>query len=92
MYGFGIVMTAVLTLFTPLTARLSVWFLVGLRVAEGLCEVCLLRGHLLICSGFHVRSLYTQGVTYPAMHSMLGVWTPVAERTRFAALSYSGAR
>ena len=54
-YGFGIVMTAVLTLFTPLTARLNVWFLVGLRVAEGLCEVRLLRGCLPIYGCFHVR-------------------------------------
>ena len=49
-FGFGIVMTAVLTLFTPLAAGFSVWCLVVLRVAEGLCEVCTLHGYLLSTS------------------------------------------
>ena len=39
-FSLGIFMAAVLTLFTPLVAGVSVWFLVALRVAEGLCEVC----------------------------------------------------
>lgn len=34
-FGIGIVMTAVLTLLTPLAAQISVWALVALRVAEG---------------------------------------------------------
>ena len=38
-FGIGIVMTAVLTLLTPLAAQVSVWALVVLRVAEGLFEV-----------------------------------------------------
>ena len=40
-FGIGIVMTAVLTLLTPLAAQVSVWALVALRVAEGMFEVCL---------------------------------------------------
>ena len=38
-YGIGIVMTAVLTLLTPLAAHISVWALVALRVVEGMFEV-----------------------------------------------------
>ena len=38
-YGIGILMTAILTLLTPLAADLSVWALVALRVAEGFFEV-----------------------------------------------------
>ena len=38
-YGIGIVMTAVLTLLTPLAAQISVWALVALRVLEGIFEV-----------------------------------------------------
>ena len=38
-YGIGIVMTSVLTLFTPLAAETNVWLLVAVRVAEGFFEV-----------------------------------------------------
>ena len=38
-FGIGIVMTAVLTLFTPLAAQINIWALVVLRVVEGLLEV-----------------------------------------------------
>ena len=39
--GIGVAATSVLTLFTPLAAETSVWFLVALRAAEGLFEVVL---------------------------------------------------
>lgn len=38
-FGIGIVMTAVLTLLTPVAAQVSVWALVALRVLEGMFEV-----------------------------------------------------
>ena len=38
-FGIGVVMTAVLTLLTPLAAQTGVWALVVLRVLEGLFEV-----------------------------------------------------
>ena len=38
-YGAGVVVAAVLTLFTPVAARASVWALVALRVGEGLALV-----------------------------------------------------
>lgn len=38
-YGVGIVMTAVLTLFTPIAANVSVWLLVVVRMLEGVFEV-----------------------------------------------------
>ena len=38
-YGIGIVMTAVLSLLTPLAAKLHFGTLIGLRVLEGLFEV-----------------------------------------------------
>ena len=38
-FGIGVLMTTVLTLFTPLAAQVSVWALVVLRVMEGLLEV-----------------------------------------------------
>ena len=39
MFGVGIVVTSILTLFTPLAADGSVWLLVTLRVLEGVFEV-----------------------------------------------------
>ncbi|XP_033224376.1 sialin [Belonocnema kinseyi] len=33
---------------------------------------------------------FTEGVTYPAMHSMLAHWVPPLERSKFAALVYAG--
>ena len=38
-FGVGVVMTSVLTLFTPLAAFTNVWFLVVVRVLEGFFEV-----------------------------------------------------
>lgn len=37
-FGVGIVMTAILTLLTPLAANISVWFLVVVRILEGFFE------------------------------------------------------
>lgn len=38
-FGIGVVMTAVLTLLTPLAANLNVWVLVAVRAMEGFFEV-----------------------------------------------------
>ena len=38
-YSLGIVMTSVLTLITPVSANVSVWMLIGVRVLEGMFEV-----------------------------------------------------
>ena len=38
-FGIGLVMTAVLTLLTPVAAYLSIWALIAVRVAEGFFEV-----------------------------------------------------
>ena len=46
-FGIGIVMTSVLTLFTPLAAETSVWLLVAMRAAEGFFEV-LTKTHISI--------------------------------------------
>ena len=40
MFGIGIVMTAVLTLLTPIAAYTNVWLLVVVRALEGFFEVC----------------------------------------------------
>ncbi|XP_078043960.1 major facilitator superfamily transporter 10 isoform X2 [Augochlora pura] len=34
---------------------------------------------------------FTEGVTFPAMHSMLARWVPPLERSKFAAVVYAGA-
>ncbi|KAK9297287.1 hypothetical protein QLX08_009004 [Tetragonisca angustula] len=34
---------------------------------------------------------FTEGVTFPAMHSMLAHWVPPLERSKFAAVVYAGA-
>ena len=41
-YGFGVLIASIFTLFTPPAARASVWALVALRVAEGLSLVSLI--------------------------------------------------
>lgn len=38
-YGGGVLVASILTLFTPIAARSSVWALVALRVGEGLALV-----------------------------------------------------
>ena len=42
MFGVGVVMTSVFTLFTPLAAFTNVWLLVAVRVFEGFFEVSML--------------------------------------------------
>ena len=42
LFGFGILMTSLLTLVTPIAARYNVYLLTSLRMAEGLFEVSIL--------------------------------------------------
>ncbi len=39
-FGIGILITAVLTVLTPIVARYSVKLFIALRVVEGIGEVC----------------------------------------------------
>ena len=47
-FGIGIVMTAVLTLLTPIAAYTSVWLLVAIRALEGFFEVTHVCGYPLV--------------------------------------------
>lgn len=67
-FGLGTVITAILTLLTPLAARYHVGVLIAIRALEGLA----------------------QGVTMPAMHSMLGRWMPDSERGLLSTIVYTG--
>lgn len=69
MFGLGIFLTAVLTLFIPIASRAHYGALIAIRVLQGLGE----------------------GVTYPAMHTMLAYWTPKFERSTATALVHAGA-
>ena len=42
-FGFGVLCTAVLTLMTPVAARLSVGTFLAVRVLEGIGEVCIFK-------------------------------------------------
>ena len=48
--GIGTVMTAVLTLFTPLAAYIGLWALIIVRVAEGFFEVSQFLFHVLFAN------------------------------------------
>ena len=39
---------------------------------------------------FIIVYYHFQGVTFPAMHSMLAHWVPPLERNKFAAIVYAG--
>ena len=43
MFGLGVLCTAVLTLVTPVAARLSVGTFLAVRVLEGIGEVCIFK-------------------------------------------------
>ena len=105
MFGFGVVMTSMFTLFTPLATDTSVWLLIAVRVLEGLSEVCHLPTrcgdsyHIvyIVCEGsvmvlvLCLSSSYSlQGVTYPAVHAMWGKWAPTLERTRLTTIGSAG--
>ncbi|GLH15797.1 Vesicular glutamate transporter 3, partial [Gryllus bimaculatus] len=68
LFGFGLAATALLTLLTPPLARAGAYWLLALRVAEGLFE----------------------GVTFPCMHAVWARWAPPLERSRMAAIAFSG--
>ncbi|KAK3885844.1 hypothetical protein Pcinc_009971 [Petrolisthes cinctipes] len=69
-YGIGVLVTSVLTLFTPVVVRYSTTLFIILRVIEGLGE----------------------GVTFPAMHSMMARWIPPLERSKTSGIVYAGAQ
>lgn len=68
-FGYGILVTAILSLVTPEAARVGTWALIVVRVIEGLAE----------------------GMTFPAMSSMQGKWTPEMERSFLPVIANSGA-
>jgi len=68
-FGAGILGTAVLTILTPIAAKMSVKLLIAVRVWEGIVE----------------------GVTLPAMHQLIGTWSPIYERTKMASFILTGA-
>ena len=48
-FGVGVLMTAILTLFTTVAAEKSIWLLVALRVLEGFFEVSSVADSFLHC-------------------------------------------
>ena len=44
----------------------------------------------MLKSLFTIFYLCFQGVTFPAMHAMWGVWAPPLERSRLSSLGYAG--
>jgi MFS family permease len=67
-FGYGVLCTSVLSMFSPVVVNASVWLLVALRILEGIGE----------------------GVTFSAMHSLLGQWAPPLERSVLSTFAYSG--
>ncbi|XP_071490031.1 sialin-like isoform X2 [Diadema antillarum] len=67
-YGLGILLSSICTLFTPLAAYSGVGTLFVVRFLGGLAE-----------SG-----------TYPAIFSLMSRWSPVDDRSRLMAISFSG--
>ncbi|CAL1268950.1 unnamed protein product [Larinioides sclopetarius] len=67
-FGIGTLITALLTLLTPLAAQWHVGLLIAVRSLEGLA----------------------QGITMPAMHSMLGRWLPDTEKNILSTVVYTG--
>ncbi|XP_033727746.1 sialin-like [Pecten maximus] len=68
-FGYGVLVTAVLSLVTPVVARVGTWALITVRIIEGLAE----------------------GLTFPAISTMQGKWTPKMERTTLPIIASSGA-
>ncbi|PRD24828.1 UNVERIFIED_CONTAM: Picot [Trichonephila clavipes] len=68
LFGFGILLTSVFSLLTPVSARWNVWALIIARAIEGLGE----------------------GVTFPAMHALIGRWAPKQERCLLSTIIYNG--
>lgn len=66
--GWGVLLTSIFTLLTPMAARWSIEALIACRVVIGIAE----------------------GVTFPAIHTMLAKWSPVSERSKLAVTTYSG--
>jgi len=88
-FGIGILTTSVLTLITPQMAYINLWALVTVRVIIGLFEVRM----IILCSYITIAaklSTYIQGVTFPSMLAMFGVWSPPLERSILSTIALSG--
>lgn len=90
-YGLGVFLTAVLTVISPFAAYWGLVPFLVVRVAEGFTEVNTFNKRFIlffIIIHFYIFSI--QGVTFPAMHTMLAQWVPPLERSKFAAIVYAG--
>ncbi len=86
MFGLGLLLTSVLTLFTALAAEAGPPVLMGLRFVEGVGEVSLLN----MCLSRNNGNFLTKGVLFPSMHSILGSWIPPLERSKLPAFAFAG--
>lgn len=91
-YGLGVFLTSILTVISPFAAYWGLVPFLVVRVAEGFTEVnILLLIKLYTCIRLAINIfVIIQGVTFPAMHSMLAHWVPPLERSKFAAIVYAG--
>ena len=63
-YGFGILLTSVLTFLTPMAARSSLPLFLALRVAIGFGEVCYFFIHLFFYYKIFIRIIFIKTLSY----------------------------
>jgi MFS transporter, ACS family, solute carrier family 17 (sodium-dependent inorganic phosphate cotransporter), other len=90
LFGIGVGVTAVLTLFTPLAANWSLYALIAVRIVEGLFEVKFewFYSNEFTLIQFNLNTL--QGVTYSSLYEMWSKWAPPFERSRMVVAAFTG--
>lgn len=91
--GLGILSTAILTLLTPLAAKQGAVVLSIVRFLEGLGEVnqrILMPYKNNSTASCSTTKLLFQGVTFPALCTMLAQWAPPHERSTLSTAAFTG--
>ena len=95
-FGYGVLLAALLALLTPVAARYHAGALIGVRVLQGLFLVgkiltfdwrCL---RSFLSEHKYVATLFIQGVSYPCNHAIWSKWSPVSERSTLVTAAIAG--
>jgi ACS family sodium-dependent inorganic phosphate cotransporter len=91
-FGFGVGACSLLSLLMPLAAYAGTFFIIVLRILQGLAQVIEKNpnSNVQILQLSYSFEMISQGFVFPSMHCMWSKWAPPNERSRLATFAFSG--
>lgn len=92
-FGYGVLLTSLLAILTPIAARYHVMALIGVRIFQGLFLVSLSITQPetgTVFSSINICLIRLQGVTFPCNHAIWSKWAPPLERSSLITISIAG--